>query len=257
VTTHSPYVCGQTSILKFRHFSKENGETSVTSIEDNASSRGTLSEDDIRRIDRMVINTRGELLFARGLLLFEGDTEEQALPGLAGLHWKRHVNELGFTFLGVGGHGNYRPFLVLANRFGIPWRILSDGEPEAIKSVEAALAAEKLAGGVKHPNVVIIPKGMNFEQFIASNVPRAVLEAMIVAANESGNPRHKEALTKEWNGKSMAEIVDELVGDKTKYGSMLSRFIEQHGTPIPKLFTDVFDSMEPPPAVESVAEERP
>ena len=76
------------------------------------------------------MNTRGDILFARALVFFEGETEEQALPDFAEKRWGKHPNDLGFSFVGVGGSGNYLPFLRMAESFKIPWFIFSDGEAD-------------------------------------------------------------------------------------------------------------------------------
>ena len=55
VSTHSPYVCSQSSIESFRHFARHAGGTRVTSLLDGGD---PLSPEDVRRINREVINTR-------------------------------------------------------------------------------------------------------------------------------------------------------------------------------------------------------
>eukprot|EP00952_Eustigmatos_sp_NYUAD-ZCMA_P010163 41837-Eustigmatos_ZCMA.PRE.1 len=69
-----------------------------------------LSPDDIRKLERTVIASRGDLLFARAVILFEGETEEQAFPLWAQAYWGASAHELGFSFVGVGGT-DYFPFL--------------------------------------------------------------------------------------------------------------------------------------------------
>ncbi|TGN99818.1 hypothetical protein PN36_33250 [Candidatus Thiomargarita nelsonii] len=54
----------------------------------------SLDNESQRKIRRQVLNTRGELLFARALVLFEGETEEQALPIFANAYWGKHPYEL-------------------------------------------------------------------------------------------------------------------------------------------------------------------
>ena len=47
--------------------------------------------------------------------------------------------ELGIDFIGVGGHGNYLPFVRIAEALRIPFFILSDGEDAVKKSVKKTL----------------------------------------------------------------------------------------------------------------------
>ena len=108
-STHSPYICSQANIEDYRHFFKQTAETTIRHLD--ASIPGTeLSDDDALKIRRQVLNTRGDMLFSRGLLLFEGDTEEQSLPAFAERFFKQHPNTLGLSLIGVGGYGNYAPF---------------------------------------------------------------------------------------------------------------------------------------------------
>jgi putative ATP-dependent endonuclease of OLD family len=139
ISTHSPYICGQAEIAQIRHFSKVGEETLVCRI-DLGTGATKLTEEDLRKIDRQVMNTRGDMLFARALVFFEGETEEQALPDFAEKRWGKHPHDLSFGFVGVGGKGSYLPFLRMAETFKIPWYIFSDGEADTVTAVNAALA---------------------------------------------------------------------------------------------------------------------
>lgn len=116
VTTHSPYFAGQARLEDLRVFRKEEGRSRCTSL-----STSSLDAEERRKLEQVVIATRGDILFAKAIVLFEGETEEQALPELAQAHWGASVHELGFSFVGVGGDSKYYPFIWLAEGFGIPW----------------------------------------------------------------------------------------------------------------------------------------
>ena len=239
VSTHSPYVCSQTTIENFRHFAKGEAGARVTSLLDDGA---PLSPEDVRRINREVVNTRGELLFARGLLLFEGETEEQALPDFAEAYWGRHIHELGLSFIGVGGSGKYLPFLRMATRFDIPWYVLSDGKPQDVAAVNAALEQEGLEGAEENERVFVIPGETDFEGYLAQDDYRATLERMIVDS-KAQSPEHREALEREYGGKSLDEIAEELRQHKTRYGALVGARFGQEGLDAPPLFRDVFDLM--------------
>jgi len=239
VSTHSPYVCSQTSIENFRHFAKSETGTRVTSLLDGGE---PLSSEDVRRINREVINTRGELLFARGLLLFEGETEEQAMPDFAEKHWGRHIHELGLSFIGVGGSGNYLPFLRMASRFGIPWYILSDGEPTAVSDVNSALAKEGLGDAESSERVFVIPDSTDFEGYLSQDAYRTTLERVIIDS-KAISPQHREALELEYVGKSLDEIADALRQHKTRYGALIGAKFGEDGHEAPPLFRDLFGLM--------------
>lgn len=181
-----------------------------------------LTLEDVRRIDREVMNTRGDILFCRCLVLFEGETEEQAVPGFAANYWTHHPNELGVSFVGVGGYGNYLPFLRLASQFRIPWVVLSDGEPKAVQAVDVALAKLGEPLSAANPRVVVLPGGQNFEAYIANASPEYldVLKSMIVELR-SDNDHHRKALQKEWSGCTTIDVIAELQRARTQYGARI------------------------------------
>ncbi|WP_368655508.1 AAA family ATPase [Castellaniella ginsengisoli] len=158
VSTHSPYFAGQAGLSDLRLFVRSSGETTVSRLDLSA-----LNADEIRKLRHGVVNTRGDLLFARAAVFFEGETEEQALPILAEAYWGCNIHELGFSFVRVGGNSNYFPFVWLAERLAIPWYVFSDGEPETIGHLNRALHRSGKQKADACPNVFVIPNGCNFE----------------------------------------------------------------------------------------------
>ena len=160
ISTHSPYVAGHADLAAIRHFHKAGAATHVKSLPEH------LASEDARKIRREVMHTRGELLFARAVVLFEGETEEQALPIFAHKHWGQYPFERGVAFVGVGGDGNYLPFLKTLDAMSIPSFIFSDGEPNAIRLVKKAMQKSKRSED--DPNVLFIPNGQSIEQYLIS-----------------------------------------------------------------------------------------
>lgn len=160
VSTHSPYFAAQSTLENMRVVTKASGNTQITRL--NLSG---LTPDQRRKLDREVIFSRGDLLFARALILFEGETEEQALPIFADAKWGASVHELGFSFVGVSG-GNYYPFVYLAQKFQIPWYIFSDGEPKPVANLKSTLGRLGIAEAQIGPNVQIIPSGLDYEALL-------------------------------------------------------------------------------------------
>lgn len=158
VSTHSPYFAGQAGLSDLRLFIRRDGETTVSKLNLSA-----LSGDEPRKLRHGVVNTRGDLLFARAAIFFEGETEEQALPILAEAYWGCNIHELGFSFVRVGGAANYFPFIWLAEQLNIPWYVFSDGEPQPVSHLERALHSAGQSKAADCQNVVVIPGGLNFE----------------------------------------------------------------------------------------------
>jgi len=241
VSTHSPYICGQAQIAHMRHFSKQGEETVVCRI-NLGTGQNRLTKEDLRKIDRQVMNTRGDMLFARALVFFEGDTEEQALPDFAEQRWKKHPNDLGCSFIGVGGNGNYLPFLRMAESFKIPWFIFSDGEAATVTAVNDALAAIAHNPIPNNPRAIVLPDGKNVEAYIVNNASKDLLITTIIK-HEAKTPQHEEALRADWNAKSqpnqLAKILETLDANKTQYGSHIGKLL-----PVPAALEDLFKKID-------------
>lgn len=180
VSTHSAYFAGQAALEELRLFTKSHGDTLVSQLD-----LSSLNPDDRRKLDRMVIATRGDLLFSRALILFEGETEEQAFPLWAQAYWASSVHELGFSFVGIGGE-HYFPFVWLANSLGIGWYIFSDGETRAVTRLEAELKRAGITKTSKSSNIVILPSGNNFETQLLADGYQPELEKVLDDANGAG-----------------------------------------------------------------------
>ena len=163
ISTHSPFISAQCELTNLRHFYKDGNDLKVGQLqlsdhdeetiriliaeivekgntkeikanncpkikELRQGKRGKINSEEARKIRREVMNTRGELLFSKAIILFEGETEEQALPILAKEKFGFYPFEMGLNFIGVAGKGNYGPFLSIAKFMNIPWFILSDGD---------------------------------------------------------------------------------------------------------------------------------
>jgi len=197
VSTHSPYFAGQAKLEDLRLFFKSKGDTVVTKLD-----TGPLKPDDIRKLQDTVVDTRGDILFSRGVLLFEGQTEEQALPIYASQHWGATIHELGFCFVRVNGT-DYFPFIWLLKALQIPWYVFADGEPDPVNKLEASLKKANEPSASKCPNVVVLPGGNGFEaQLLAegylSEIEKAIDQVEgqanyldVYTANLDGKPKKK------------------------------------------------------------------
>lgn len=229
LSTHSPYVAAQARVADLRHFRKDGSQSLVTQMNLTG-----LNEEDLRKMDRSVLNTRGDILFARALVLFEGETEEQALPVIAEEYWNVNLHRIGIACVGVGGAGNYLPFLRLAASFGMHWCILSDGEPAAVKDLDAALKGI----GTKRAdcsNVIVLPNGQNFEKYIVNSGYHAEVEAMLSKVEgpdyvddfiaQKHGQKGKGGIARDYKsteGRNRA-LVDILTHGSTKYGKPLAQ----------------------------------
>ncbi|MBF0428379.1 MAG: AAA family ATPase, partial [Magnetococcales bacterium] len=139
LSTHSPYFAGQAKLEALRLFQKKGSSSEVSRLDIS-----NLKPDEIKNLKNLVILTRGDILFCRALILFEGQTEELALPVYAEAYWGMNIHELGFNFISVGG-STYYPFVWLAKYLNIKWYIFSDGEETPKIKLNKSL--EKAEGG--------------------------------------------------------------------------------------------------------------
>ncbi|UPG88331.1 AAA family ATPase [Luteibacter aegosomaticola] len=92
----------------------------------------SLDKGDLDDIERYLDVTRGELFFARGVLLVEGDAERFLMPALAALHDPPlDFDELGISVCSVAGT-NFAPYIRLLGHAGlrIPYAVLTDFDPK-------------------------------------------------------------------------------------------------------------------------------
>lgn len=175
ISTHSPSVLAQADISNIIHIEKKHGETHAIRFNDK-----NFNSEEINRIQREVINTRGELLFSNALVLCEGITEEQALP----LYFKEYFGIdaicCGINIIGLGGQ-NYKTFLNFIKEFNIPWFIFSDGENSTIKTVTNAVKAVTNTSLEDLRNVIILNNGEDYESHLLAS---GYIDEIISAINE-------------------------------------------------------------------------
>lgn len=162
VSSHSSIIAGQVELNEIRQIKKSEGVSEVSYIK-----LSNLEPEEVRKINREVINTRGDLLFANAMILCEGETEEQAIPTFFYEKFGIHTYEAGVNVVGVGGKGNYKPFLQIAKDLNIKYFIFSDGENDTIKKVEKDI---KKVFGIedvsKMNNIVFLDDEDDFEAFL-------------------------------------------------------------------------------------------
>ena len=255
ISSHSPFIAGQCDLEELRHFFKKNDVPEVSQF----ITKGLFPED-LRKLRREVMHTRGELLFAKAVVLFEGETEEQSLPIFGKGYWGKHTFELGIDFVGVGGSGNYLPFIRFCKTFNIPWYILSDGEPDAIKAVKSALSKIDIKLEAKPDNVFIISDGKDFEQYLIDlgyqteirdgiiQMENSIFEKLIFSSPQEENARKKilEKRIVEIKAYNDVAILDYMDKNKTSISPIVTELIIKLGNKIkrfPPLLKNLLDKV--------------
>ncbi|OXS16194.1 ATP-dependent endonuclease [Zobellella denitrificans] len=184
ISTHSPYIAGLAELHEIKYLSKQDNSVQVYQL------RAEFENDDLRKLKREVVHSRGEILFSKAIVLSEGETEEQALPELFESYTGKSPFSLGINFLGVNGSGaKYRPFLILAKDLNIPVFIFSDGEVKTVEDLRKNY--EKIFGPTdieNAPNITIL-EGTDFEGYLLSEGYKDLIEETIqeVAGSDALN----------------------------------------------------------------------
>ena len=125
LTTHSPHIVSVAPLRSLVVIRKaaDGGSEAVSTV------NVRLAVEDVADLERYLDVTRGEMVFARGILLVEGDAEEFLLPALAKAVG-HDLDALGITVCNIGGT-NFTPYVKLlgAKGLNLPWAALTDLDP--------------------------------------------------------------------------------------------------------------------------------
>lgn len=122
VTSHSPTLAAVAPLRSVVQLRAQAGVSRAYSL-----AGLPVTPDEIDDIERYLIATRSELLFARGVLFVEGDAEEALVPVFADALGK-NLDRLGITVCNVAGV-NFSPYVKLAVSLGLPFSVITDWDP--------------------------------------------------------------------------------------------------------------------------------
>ena len=123
LTTHSPHIAS-VAPLRSIVLLKDLGDEGTRGYSAQAIA---LSESEVDDIARYLDVTRAEMLFARGVILVEGDAERFLIPAFAEALAKP-LDKLGITVCSVAGT-NFRPYVKFLGGLGIPCAVITDWDP--------------------------------------------------------------------------------------------------------------------------------
>ena len=126
VTTHSPHIASVTPLRDFVCLRYDSDSKATTVV---SSSNVELKPGEFADLERYIDVNRGELLFARGVILVEGDAEKFLIPVLA-KQQGYDLDELGIAVCSISGV-DFAAYLKLIGPQGldIPFAVLTDYDP--------------------------------------------------------------------------------------------------------------------------------
>lgn len=199
LTTHSPHIASVTpirSIVLLRHDGATNATIAVSTA------KAPLDERDEADLQRYIDVSRGEIFFARGVILVEGDAERFLVPAFAEA-LDIPLDMLGITVCSVSGT-NFTPYVKLLGPLGlnIPHVILTDRDPN----------------GTSHPRVrrrlinvlQLREDGVNYRRLDA--------DAVIARAEPFGYFVNNNTLEPELFAGGLGEAMQEVIAEELSIG---------------------------------------
>lgn len=225
ISTHSPYLVGMTSLRSLRGLLKTATNTVVHKLIDE------LDPEDINVLNREIMRSRGELLFSKGLILFEGKTEEQIIPAMFHAYFGKTDFSMGVNCISVSGQ-NYSPFIKIALSFGIPVCIVSDNDGNTMTTTEAQITNLKQNTNLKllaHEfNISFLSDGNDIEAELVHelNMKEEIIEALVKAETRGqDNPQYVAAKTIEVTERTDSELIQSMRASKASYAGFLAGII--------------------------------
>ena len=176
-SSHSPILASQApidSVVSVHEVDSKVSAVSVCSI--------TIEDKIKKKLERYLDATRGELFFARRILMVEGISEALLLPVLAKM-CGGNLKESAVTVLNADGI-NFNAFIPLfgAERLGVPVVILTDGDAKEVGGQISATASQLKEQAADIPNLTVEISERTFEHELARS--EVLLPHMVSALKE-------------------------------------------------------------------------
>lgn len=266
IATHSPYIAASADLSEINVIYKDGNQVKCGNLEP-----GYLDKEEQRKLRQKVINTYGEMFFSKAIVLFEGETEDQALPIFAEKFFGKPAYTYGINFISVGGSGQYFPFIYFCMKYNIPWYVFSDGESDTMNAVEKAVqkafndSTQSLAAC---SNVFVIANNTDFEgMLLKEGYQTEVTQALqnIKGANcieqykrhhptkrvkgttncpTCKQPWHNVVAVDYTQTLEQEEMLDKMMASiKTGLGPEIAHQIVDSGRPLPSLVQSLFNKV--------------
>lgn len=180
VTTHSPHVSSATSAKNLVVLRASPEGTKVF-----AGSTADLTIKEWADADRYFDATRSELIFSQRVLLVEGVAEQILVPTFAksiGIDLDRH----GVTVCAIGGT-HFGPYARICNALGIPWAVITDGDPATKVSGQRRVELMSEYEGVDTAGVFVGDTSLEFDILSASAENRSTLAGVLNRMTNKGS----------------------------------------------------------------------
>jgi putative ATP-dependent endonuclease of OLD family len=151
LTTHSPHIAS-VAPLSAVVLLKDAGDKGAVA---HSTANMELTPEDADDLARYLDVTRAEMLFARGVILVEGDAERFVVPVFAEALDKR-LDHLGITVCSVAGT-NFDPYVRLLTALDIPFAVITDWDPTGNGNGLGAARTKKLVESIQTERTGSVP----------------------------------------------------------------------------------------------------
>lgn len=227
-SSHSPYLASLAEIDDIRVLSQINDEVKATSIMHN------LDSIDKKIISREVLRLRGEVLFSKALILFEGVTEEQLIPAMFEKYFECSPYKSGINCISVGGQ-NYRPYIKIACSLNIPVYIVSDSDKNVQTEVKAQINKLKRDDKLSLTDDVFgmsfLAPGNDFESELIKvlKLTEEAKESLLYSSIRGEiTPQHRAAKKKKIAELDDDSLLSELRNNKAAYSGFMADVISEN-----------------------------
>ncbi len=166
LTTHSPHIASVAPLRSLMLLRETRHEGTVG----RSSADLNLTDKDEKDLTRYLDVTRAEMLFARGIILVEGDAEKFLLPVFA-MSLGHDLDHLGITICSVSGT-NFQPYAKFLTALEIPFSVITDWDPRAAerplgfnRALELVRTIVRIRSGRDPRRIIAELRALNFEDF--------------------------------------------------------------------------------------------
>jgi putative ATP-dependent endonuclease of OLD family len=208
LTTHSPHIASVTPIRSIVLLRQDGATNATTAV---SSAKLPLDERDEADLQRYIDVSRGEIFFARGVILVEGDAERFLVPAFAEA-LDISLDMLGITVCSVSGT-NFTPYVKLLGPQGlnIPHVILTDRDPNGTKP---PLVRRRLVNVLQ-----LVEDGVDYTSLDAN--------AVIARAEPFGYFVNSNTLEPELFTGGLAEAMQEIIEQELSIGQTTHDLIQE------------------------------
>jgi putative ATP-dependent endonuclease of OLD family len=222
VSTHSPYFAAVADIKNIRSFRKSKAGITVMQVGEKYTSK------DKETISSVVMSKLGEIIFAKALILCEGESDEQLIPAFFDVYSGKSFFSLGLCCVAVNGK-RYSPFIKLACSLGIPTFIVSDNDGDTqdkvTRQIKKLRAEHQLLLNDDIFAISYLCYGNDLERellSITSLREKIITALLLLYTYDTSNDKHREAKRNEISSLEDPALLKMMQDNKTSYSSLLA-----------------------------------